>query len=117
MDSIHGEWRSIIHKGWSDVQRNVAIFNYPGSTRITVVSGLGNHNNWNWHFVSNRALPLHKWTHVAFAHGDFGAKLWINKDLDSHHGLSGYPARIPEGPLYISDPWYVQDAGGKTFLC
>ena len=99
-----GEWRSLLHKGSSDVERTFAIWLHMNDNgihyRISTASNLNEGGD------SNGQIPFNSWTHIAYVKSGINLQLYIDGKLDSQIPLGG-PSVSNNGPLYIGkDPWY-----------
>jgi len=98
---IH-EWASILHKGNTNEQRNIALWFYPGTLRMHVRSGT--RRGWNDGADPEQQLKAWEWTHVVMTHKEgelivyFNGVQVINQNIPQPH--------TNDGPLYIGDPWY-----------
>jgi len=106
--SVYGDWRNIMHKGQDNVNRNPAIWFYPGQLRLHVRSGTAQNPDWgnggNNGCDPERQLPLSQWTHFALIHDGTGMRVYLNGQLSCQANIGG-PVEN-SGPLYISDPWH-----------
>lgn len=100
---ISPHWSGIIHKGRENHFRNPAIWFYPGQTRVHFRSGT--QADWNDGIDPGQHLPLHEWTHVAFAHRHGYFRVWYNgKPVVSEPRLMPYEN---DDSLFACGPWYV----------
>lgn len=106
--SIKGNWANLFHKGQDNVNRNPAIWFYPGSTQLHVRTGV---NPWpDWGNGGNHGcdpsfnLPLNVWTHITLVHNGQGIKVYINAFIGCQSDCNGPVANI--GPLVSVDPWH-----------
>lgn len=126
-DGLQGSWANIIHKGAQNIERNPAVWFYPGSLRLHIRSGTGT----SWHTGANTGadptdvLVSGKWTHVAFSHTNGALRvclliqlnglliLFTNNCFEQVY-LDGVQKsyahlRAPNhnnGALWGSDPWH-----------
>lgn len=105
---IVGNWGNILHKGQENVNRNPAVWFYPGSLRLHIRSGTAAQPNWenggNAGCDPEAVLPLNQWTHVCFVHDSWGLKVYYNGNNVCAQQIGG--PRANSGPLYLSDPWH-----------
>lgn len=111
--SVRGGWANLFHKGQDNVNRNPAIWFYPGSTQLHVRTGT---NPWpDWGNGGNHGcdpgyqLPMNQWTHVTLIHDGTGIKVYLNAFIACQSDCNGPVAN--RGPLIGVDPWHdVPDA-------
>jgi hypothetical protein len=98
-----GQWRAVLHKGNVNPQRTFAMWLRPDDDRLQFrISTAG---NWNDGGDSLRALPLNRWSHIAYVKSGNKLSLYINGVLDNAVMLTG-TAIANDGPLYIgASPW------------
>lgn len=103
-----GGWSNILHKGKENVNRNPAIWFYPGSTRLHIRSGVNDKPTWenggNAGCDPSENLPLNQWTHVAVTHEDGALKVYYNGGESCAAKLAA-PVEN-DGDLYAADPWH-----------
>lgn len=111
--SVRGGWSNLFHKGQDNVNRNPAIWFYPGTTQLHVRSGTNPWPDWenggnNGCDITN-ALPMSQWTHVALVHDGTGITVYVNGFVGCRNECNGPVAN--RGALIGVDPWHdVPDA-------
>jgi len=74
--SVNKEWANLFHKGDADAQRNIAVWFYPGTTRLHIRSGT--RSSWNDGLDPVSALPMQTWTHVTIVHMHSRMEVYFN---------------------------------------
>ena len=98
------EWRSILHKGSSDADRDFSLWRVPGSNRLNF--GLTLDNNPYANLSSNTSLVVGQWHHIVLAKIGSRLRLYIDGVRDSQFFFSGGVSVFDDGPLYVGrSPW------------
>ena len=98
-----GQWRSIMHKGASGRDRTFAMWMRPNDNKLHY--RISTTASWNEGGDSKSAIPLNKWTHVAYIKQGNQLKLYINGQLDQTVNLRGR-VLSNNANLYLGDnPW------------
>jgi len=98
----NGGWSNVFHKGDVDSQRNLAIWLYPGSTRLHIRSGT--RSGWNDGLDPGSALPMNQWTHVAVVHYHGHMEVFYNAVSQGKEWK--WQPNSNTGALRVSNPWY-----------
>jgi hypothetical protein len=100
-----GQWRSLMHKGNSNLQRTFAMWMRPWDNRIHY--RISTSSYWNEGGDSVTAIQKNTWTHIAYVRNGNTVQLYINGALD-HYDVLGGSVNSNNGPFYIGkDPWYA----------
>jgi len=97
-------WSNILHFGNSDWERSIAVWFWPGSTTLHMVSGQA----WHWNMNLNAGpLPVGQWTHVMLTHrqGHYAA-YFNNKLVAQYEGWWVMEPFYRTASLFLGDPWY-----------
>jgi len=100
---VDPNWSNGIHKGAANEQRDIAIWFYPGTTRLHVRSGT--RRGWNDGGDPEPQLIPYQWTHVAVTHKEQAFTVYYNGEQVLTQDI---PAPTHnDGPLYSGDPWHA----------
>ena len=99
-------WANIFAKGANNGQRDPSIYFYPKSTRMHIRSGTDGNANDGEDPEAKYALPMFKWSHVAFAHSKAGFVVWLNGQKIVEKKLAGGPL-TNSGDLFGSDAFHL----------
>jgi hypothetical protein len=113
-DTGGGAWRSVIYKGhepnWpNDVNRTFAIWLRPESNKIWF--RISDSKSKDGGGISNAALDVGKWSHVAYVKAGRFLRLFINGRLDSKVSLS-VPVISNNDPLRVGNGFPAPSSGG-----
>jgi YVTN family beta-propeller protein len=99
-----GQWRSVMHKGATNLERTVGLWMEPN--RNAMHFAISTTTNWNRVVSTTRELQLDEWTNIAYVRKGAQLLIYLDGELDRSISIPGQVVANTGDLMIGQSPWY-----------